>query len=176
MNQQPEASYYSQQTKRLNFVKITKDHCALWEPFFNDNPTLRFVGLENATTSPIETAKGWLEKQIERMNSREFGQLAVYEKESNQFVGVGGIITREINGKPEYEITYSLLSQFWGKGYATELAMHFKDYAFEQMKIKSVISIIHIENEASINVALKNGMKKDIELTFMDMPVCIYRA
>ena len=174
--QKPAQNYYSLQSNRLTFRSFKEGDIQLWETFFENNPTLRFLGMGHLKTSNKEKATSWVGRQIEREENGAFGQLAVLEKESNRFVGVGGIIERDLDGVQEFEITYSFLPEVWGKGYATELAIFFKNYAFEHINPPSVISIIHTENKASMNVARKNGMKKSGETTFMEMPVYIFRA
>lgn len=48
---------------------------------------------------------------------------------------------------------------FWHKGYATEAAIACKEYAFTKIGAGEVCSIIRDTNQASQNVALRNGMK-----------------
>ncbi len=90
-------------------------------------------------------------------------------------IGLGGIIEPELYDKVEFEITYSLLPSAWGNGYARELAKHFIDYAEANIETKSVISMIHPENDASIKVAFANGLKLDGKAKFMGIPVEVYR-
>ena len=75
----------------------------------------------------------------------------------------------------EYEVTYSIIPRYWGKGYATELAQHFRDFARENIPAKSVISMIHPENMASIKVAENNKMTLDGEYIIFNMNVLVYR-
>ncbi|MBL4862493.1 MAG: GNAT family N-acetyltransferase [Crocinitomicaceae bacterium] len=172
----PLKDYYNQDSERLFFRPLTLDDIKTWQPFFIDNPTLRFLGVsEFEHLSAIEKASNWIGRQVDRQANNAFGQLAVISKESDTFLGVGGIIARDIDGVDEFEITYSLLPGAWGKGYATELAIHFKNYAFERIDTPTVVSIIHRENLASKNVARKNGMKISAEYSFLDMPVYIFR-
>ena len=172
----PTDNYYHVETERLKFISLKKEHCALWEPFFVNNPTERFLGFEGSTKSNAEKAEFWINKQIDRENNQEYGQLAIIEKSSGKFVGLAGIIPREINGHEEFEVTYSLLQNHWGKGFATEAARFFKEFILANGIGSSAISIIHIENEASINVAAKNDMAPTLTLEFMEMPVVIYRS
>ena len=171
----PTEEYYLLESSRLRFIPLTEKHVPLWALFFENNPTERFLGFEGSIKSAFEKAQFWVEKQMDRQKNGEFGQLAIIEKESGQFIGLGGIITREINKISNYEVTYSLFKEVWGKGFGTETAIFFKDFMFRTTNCTSVISIIHRENEASIHVAEKNGMSISEELTFMDMPVFIFR-
>jgi len=72
------------------------------------------------------------------------------------------------------ELGYRLDQAFWGKGMATEAALAIKNYALNQLKIPTLISIIHHENVASKNVALKIGMKLMKKTTFKDVVVDVY--
>lgn len=169
----PTNEYYNLNSERLSYVPLTSEYVNQWETFFHNNPTERFLGFEGSTKSALEKAQFWIGKQIERKKNGGFGQLAIIEKSTGNFIGLAGIIPREIESKQEYEVSYSLLQNSWGKGYATETAVSFKEFMLT--KCTSVISIIHKENKPSINVAKKNGMSISGETTFMDMPVFVYR-
>ena len=49
-------------------------------------------------------------------------------------------------------------------------------YAHETLKWKSVISLIHPENDASIAVAKANGLQPDGKTTIFNISALIYRA
>ena len=172
----PTEEYYSQQSARLEYRPFHQSDIHLWKSFFVDNPTERFLGPPQLHLSDEEKANNWIGRQIMRQESGEFGQLAVILKENNRLIGVGGIIMRDLDGNQEFEITYSLLPEAWGNGYATEIAVHFKNYVFANIDTPSAISIIHTENEASINVARKNGMEISAESNFMEMPIYVLRV
>ena len=91
------------------------------------------------------------------------GRWAVIEKSTNNFIGWSGLklITDEVNNHTNYyDIGYRFIKKSWGKGYATESAMTVIKYGFEQMSLKEIIGIADIENEGSINVLEKCGLKK----------------
>lgn len=166
-------NYYSQQTERLILRKLTEADIETWAEFFVDNPDGRFVAVD-FSLDKLTSAKNWIDKQLERYANKQFGLLAAIDKATGSFVGMGGILTRELNGKPEFEIAYSLLPAHWGRGYATELAMRMKRYGSENDVSNKFISIIHKENEGSMNVARKNGMTKLRESTFLGMDVFVF--
>lgn len=170
----PKTTYYEQASDRLLFRSLTLDDVPLWTPFFDRDEYMHFLG-QDITKPGNERAFVWIERQIKRKTDCTYGQLAVIERATGKFIGVGGIIHRELYGKDELEITYSLLPEFWGKGYARELAKNFIDYAQEHIQVNSVISMIHPDNEASVKVALANGLKYDGKAKFMKIPVHVYR-
>ena len=177
----PLKSYYSLNSERLLFRPIVGRDVDLWLPFFDNNSTLHFLGMTSSYfkgLSDVEKCSKWLGRQIEREKNQVYGQLAVIEKSSNKFIGVAGLIYRnEMGIENELEVTYSLLPKYHGKGYGTEAATLFKNFAFNEIGLDSVISIIHQENDASKNVARKNGMSMEFEIPdYMGMPVYVFRA
>jgi [ribosomal protein S5]-alanine N-acetyltransferase len=165
--------YYNQETERLILRKLTEDDTEAWAEFFVDNPDGRFVAVD-FSLDKLTSSKFWMEKQLARYANSRFGHLAAIEKASGNLVGQGGIIEREMEGRTEYEIGYSILPKFWGKGYATEIAQHIKKFGLENNISDKFISIIHKENEASMNVARKNGMANLYESEYLGMPVFIF--
>ncbi len=180
MHPQVPEKYYQQESERLEFRELTESDVKKWLPFFKDTASLRFLGMGTDAFKDLsdwERAEKWIHRQIERKNNHQYGQLATIEKTTGKLIGVSGLILREeedVHG--EIEVTYSLLPEARGNGFATELAIHFKQWAFENTDRESVISIIHMENTASINVARKNGMLPDNALQFMGMPVHVFRV
>ena len=167
----PKEDYYNLESERLASRALTQADIEPWSHFFNDNPTERFLGGPLLGKDAMAKSTMWVEKQIWRMNEKIFGQLAIVEKESGRFIGLGGLIARDDN---EFEVTYSFFPDSWGKGYGTELAIYFKEYAFANIDVPYVVSMIHKENEASMNVARKNGMEIMRETEFLEMPIYVF--
>ena len=173
----PNEDYYQQESSRLKYVPIAKEDILEWAKFFNNNPTERFLGFENSDKTAVEKAEFWIDRQLLRMDENHFGQLKILHKETGELMGIGGVIMREFEDLYEYEITYTLMPQFWGVGYGTELAIHFTEYMFSYPACSNVISIIHHENEASINVAQKNSMSAYRHIDdYIGMKVVIFRV
>ncbi len=170
----PTPNYYEQASDRLLFRSLTPDDIPLWIPFFDRDDYMRFLGQDVNEPAAVRS-QVWIDRQIQRQAEGQYGQLAIIEKASGKFIGLGGIIHRELYDKDELEITYSLLPEFWGKGYARELAKHFMDYAKATNEVTSVISMIHPENEASKKVAFANGLVLSGTAKFLGIPVEIYR-
>ena len=166
-------SYFNQETERLKFRKLTREDIPTWTKFFLDNDRLRFLGIDLSKT-PESHSTEWIERQLKRYVTEGLGHLAVELKETNEFIGVGGIIPRELESKIELEIAYSLIPEYWKKGYGTELAIQLKEFGFKNIKPKRFVSIIDKENSDSINVAVKNGMKVLFETNYLGMDVQVF--
>lgn len=107
-----------------------------------------------------EEVRQWLERQIARYKMWHFRLWAVVLKESDRFIGQCGLTMQPWKNEEVLEIGYLFERQFWHQGFATEAAVACKKYAFEKWKAQEVCSIIRDNNEASIRVALRNGMHK----------------
>ncbi len=58
-------------------------------------------------------------------------------------------------------IGYFLDRDFWGHGYATEVAKALLDYGFKQLDLNRIWAWCDVENSASIHVLEKIGMKQE---------------
>lgn len=175
-----EQYYQTLESERLLFRPFEDSDLQLWEPFFHETAVLGFVGMLSGkypSMTTQEKANSWIGKQVERQKNGTLGQLAIVEKSSGKFIGVGGIIARtdEITDG-EWEITYALLPEYRGKGYATEQSKFFKNWAFENTSKDSLISIVQVDNVASQNVAEKNGMSSEKEMVYFEMNVRLNRV
>lgn len=166
-------SYFNQESERLLFRPLTKEDIPGWIEFFIDNENLRFFGFDPEKTVE-ELSEGWILKQLDRYETEGWGLLAAIEKESGKFIGMTGIIPRELDGNTYYEIAYSYKPPFWGKGYATEAALQMKKHANQFLKNEQLISIIDKENYRSIRVAQKNEMEILFETVYYEMDVFVF--
>jgi len=166
--------YFSQESERLIFRKLTKEDIPSWVEFFVDNDRLHFLGIKDWSKSKEVLAKDWIMGQLDRYEKQGLGHLAVEIKESGEFIGMGGLLPRDLNGKKEYEVSYALKPRFWKKGYGTEIAKQMKAFGVKNIHTDRFISIIETQNKDSINVAQKNGMFALFKTEFMGMKVTIY--
>src|SRR5690606_8601635 len=95
--------------------------------------------------------------------------------ETGRLIGHCGLLVQIVDNITELEIGYSLLPEFWKKGYATEAAGKCMGFAFENNFSDSLISIISLTNTPSQKVAIKNGMKIEKQTTYNDNKVYIFR-
>lgn len=163
-------NYFNQESTRLKFRKVTLEDIPNWAEFFVNNDGLKYVGI-NSVESKEKVAERWIEGALRRYVNQEFGFLAVELKDSGDFIGLGGFLIWELNGRKEHEIAFSLIPKYWGNGYATEIA---QDYGFKNIHTDRFISIIHVDNIASIRVAQKNGMQVLFNTEFHGMNVDVY--
>jgi len=162
------------ETERLRIRPLQESDIKAWAKFFEGNESLKFFAFDPNQPAE-EKARKWIEKQLWRYKENQFGHLALTDKQSGNLIGQCGLLLQEVDGKPEIEIGYHVLPEFWGKGLATEAAKALKQFAWDNAVSDSLISIIHVDNIRSQRVAEKNGMQRTIKTEFQGKPVYIYR-
>jgi RimJ/RimL family protein N-acetyltransferase len=141
--------------------------------FFEDKEAVRFIP-DYGVTDSKQRAKNWIEKQLKRYEEKRGGLQALFHKETNEFIGQCGLLIQEVDGPLVIEIGYHIFKKHWGQGYATEAAIAFKNYAFENNITSRLVSLINIENYASQRVAEKNGMTIEKQTRFLEQDIYIY--
>ena len=164
------------ETERLYFRPLSHEDVPAWTTFFINNPNLHFVGVTDQKAPELQSEL-WIDRQIKRYDETGVGILAACHKQSHRLVGNAGIIWRDdILGKPEFEIGYSVIPELWGQGLASEMAIALKQYFIHQQISNRVVSIIHIDNVGSQQVALKNGMSRGPQFEFLSSPCYLYQC
>lgn len=164
---------HGQQTTRLNFRSVLESDYDDWIKFFED-PRASVHWIEEQESAAI-ACKNWYQKQFWRYSNNMGGMNALIEKSSGRLIGHCGLLVQTVDGRPELEIGYSLLPEFWGMGYASEAAIRCKNFAFENNLAESLISIISLTNLPSQKVAIKNGMIIEKETIYKENKVFIFR-
>jgi ribosomal-protein-alanine N-acetyltransferase len=83
-------------------------------------------------------------------------ELAVEETASGRVIGACDLSLIERN---VVDLGYMLGLDDWGKGYATEISLALIDAAFEGLRAERIISTVDVNNQASIRVLEKIGMR-----------------
>ncbi len=148
------------ETKRLILRKMTMEDLDDLLRIFSDPKVMRSFG---GILFDRERMKQWLLRNLDHQTRYGYGLFSVILKANGELVGDCGLEHIEVEGSPEVEIGYDFLSAYWGQGLATEAAGAVRDYAFDQLGLHRVISLIRPENLASIRVAEKIGMVKEKE-------------
>jgi carbohydrate kinase (thermoresistant glucokinase family) len=104
-----------------------------------------------------------------------FGYWMASHAETRDFVGRGGLRRVVIAGIPEVEIGYALMPEYWGQGYATELARECARIAFEVLGRDDVVAFTLPTNQRSRAVMERLGMTFEREMIWMNLPHVLYR-
>ncbi|HEY7207514.1 MAG TPA: GNAT family N-acetyltransferase [Gaiellaceae bacterium] len=152
--------------------------------YVSDPEAMRFIG--DGRTGGAEVARQSLERFHRRWAADGFGQFAVERREDGRFLGRVGLLvwdprtwepsTRaEAGDDAEVELGWTLIRAAWGNGYATEAARAARDWAYENVELRRLVSFVHPENTRSIAVAERLGARIEGEaLVHGSMPVVVY--
>lgn len=91
----------------------------------------------------------------ENKKHEDFGQYKVFERNTNEFIGLGGLSIS--NDLAEVDLEYLLLPEYWRKGYGSEIAEVLLKKTEELKSIKKVTATIDPNNIGSRKILLKNG-------------------
>lgn len=100
---------------------------------------------------------------------RGYGFAALEVKESGACIGFAGLQpTGPIPPRPEgaAEIGWRLAPEFWGKGYVTEAGEAWLRFGFESLGLDEIVSFAVRDNQPSIAVMHRLGMRHEPENDF----------
>ena len=96
-------------------------------------------------------------------DNRGFGLFATELKADKKFIGFIGlhVASFQAHFTPCVEIGWRIAAPYWGKGLATEGSREVVRYAFEWLRLESLVSFTVPENVASRRLMEKLGMTRD---------------
>ena len=158
------------ETKRLILRKPRLDDWKDIHDYYSDPE-----GVKYTTRRPLDESESWqkLAALAGHWTLRGYGSYVLEEKDLDRVIGIAGLDYP--NDWPEPEIQWALSRKFWGKGYASEAARAVKEMAVNYLPALSLISLIHPENQNSINLAKSLGAFFEREYYFRDDNWHIYR-
>ncbi|HMV80499.1 MAG TPA: GNAT family N-acetyltransferase [Leptospiraceae bacterium] len=123
-----------------------------------------------------DDSRQWILRQNLRYDAYGTGLWIASDKKTEKPVGQMGLVFQTLSFGTELEIAYLLSPEYFKTGYAAEAAKCLKEFAFQKMGRKFVISIIRPENKESRKVAERNGMSVWMEERFHGFSHLVYRA
>jgi ribosomal-protein-alanine N-acetyltransferase len=146
-----------EKTERLEFRLVTKEDYDVWFPLFKEHTVTKFLGMPDGL-SQTEQCNYWFKKAFHRYENNLGGMNALIDKQTGDFIGQAGLLIQTVEDEERFEVGYSILPEFWRKGYAQEAAIKCRDFNFEHEFSNNLISMMHVDNIGSEIVAIKNGM------------------
>ena len=144
------------QTERLNLRELTLDDAPFILTLLNEPSFLRFIGDKKVRT--LEAARQYLlNGPVASYAHHGFGLNLVELNDSHTPIGICGLLKRE--ELPDPDIGFAFLPDFWGKGFAYEAAVAVMNDARERLKLNRVLAIVNPDNDASIKLLERLGMK-----------------
>lgn len=82
----------------------------------------------------------------------------VREKHTNDFIGLVSL-DQHHDGGGNLEISYQLLPNWWGAGYATEVVQEIISFAVNELNLQKVVAETQTANQSSCRLLEKLGME-----------------
>ena len=137
-----------------------------------------FSDAEHMTWYPapfgIEETRGWIDRRFEEYREDGFGLWIVEDRATGAFLGTAGPAVRIVDETRHIEIGWHTRPGRKGEGIAPEAGAAACDWAFENLDVDHLISIVRPENVASGRVAEKIGMHVDHETDYKGLWHRIY--
>jgi ribosomal-protein-alanine N-acetyltransferase len=134
-----------------------------------DPEVIRYTG--DPPFVSVEAARTFIQ-DYDAYAKHGIGRWAVIEEATGDFVGFCGLKKHEDG---EVDLGYRLRRDRWGRGYATEAAQRCIEYAFKELKLKSLIGRVAKDNHSSIRVLEKLGFEREADVSCESLPGWRYR-
>lgn len=144
------------ETERLVLRRLSTHDAEFILGLLNEPSFLRYIGDRGVRT--IEDARAYIAKgPIDSYDRHGFGLFLVSRKEDGAPIGMCGLLRRD--ALPDVDVGFAFRPAFWGQGYAFESAAAVLSYGREVLGLGRIVAITSPENEGSIRVLTKLGMR-----------------
>jgi RimJ/RimL family protein N-acetyltransferase len=150
------------ETARLRLRSMQPDDVDSLLAIFADPKVMASFGVP-----PFDRAQmtQWVQRNLDHQVRHGYGLFSVLLKTDGLLIGDCGLEWMEVDGAPAAELGYDFRSDYWNQGYATEAAGAVRGYAFGQLRLPRLTSLIRVGNIPSQRVAEKIGMRYTDEIT-----------
>lgn len=146
-------------TERLVLREFTDADWRAVYAYQNDPRYLEYYEWEHRSEQDV---KAFIQRFIaqQQESPRIKYQLAIVLPNSNQVIGNAGIRKPHVKSY-HAELGYELDARQWNNGYATEAAGAMLKFAFEQLRLHRVSARVIANNQNSVRVLEKLGMRQE---------------
>lgn len=156
-------------TSRLCLQPLTEDKCQEWFNLSQDNGLTSFQ-ISNYKMPSTEVARQWIQEKNEYLARNGIGIIGIFLKHGNILIGICALKYLDEEKSSPIEIMYRLSQDYWGQGYATEVAQGLIRFATAELKLKTLVATVDEKNIPSEKILIKLGFifKKTIKILNFD--------
>ena len=152
------AGFTRLETERLILRRFADSDLAPFLAYRNDPEVARYQAWESCTESAAAAMIEEL-KVLQPGSPGEWFQFATELKETGALIGDCALKVEQ-DGR-QAEVGFTLAREHQGKGYAQEAVSRLLDYAFGDLGLHRVVAITDRENEPSIALLERIGMRRE---------------
>jgi RimJ/RimL family protein N-acetyltransferase len=123
---------------------------------YGDPDVMRFI--PGGVVADEPAVRSLLERYVEAHRRLGFSSWAVVERNTGRAIGDAGFGVFGPTG--EIELGYTLARDSWGHGFAAEAAGACLGAGLEQLRVERIIAVVDAENERSLRVPERIGMRR----------------
>ena len=161
------------ETERLILRKLTMEDAGFILDLLNQPSFIQYIGDRGVRN--LEDAKRYIEAgAITSYERNGFGLYLTVLKGSEIPIGLCGLVKRD--SLKDVDVGFAFLPQYWLKGYAFESASAVLAYARNTLGLKRILGIATPDNQGSIRVLEKIGLKfeKMVRLSADDVELQLF--
>lgn len=144
------------ETVRLRLRPFDLADRAFIVTLLNEEGFLRYIG-DKGVRNEADAVEYLQSGPIRSYSNNGFGLLLVEDASTGEPLGMCGLILRP--DQPHPDIGYAFLKAEHGKGFAAEAAQAVLDHAQHALKIDTLLAFVAPENDRSIRLLEKLGMR-----------------
>lgn len=153
------------ETERLVIRQLTIADTDFILALLNEPSFLRYIG-DKGVRSDDDARQYILNGPVDSYRRNGFGLYLVQLKETQTSIGICGLIKRE--ALEHVDIGFAFLPEFWNRGFAFESAAAVMNYGRDVLHLDRIVAITDPDNEASINLLHRLGLKFERVVTLSD--------
>ncbi|KAB8320872.1 GNAT family N-acetyltransferase [Tolypothrix campylonemoides VB511288] len=150
------------ETNRTMVRKWTPSDISTYYFLRSDPLIMKFIG--EPLRDKRQAEEFLISRTIADYSKHRYGRYAVVLKASGDVIGNTGPLYLKDLGRNDLAI--SLLPQYWGLGYGTEILKECVRYAFEKLALPELIGLVDPLNVASSKLLIKIGMIYSGKITY----------
>lgn len=154
------------QSPRLTLREFQPEDYHLFSSVFSNPAVMQYAYMDCITNE--DAMLSFFNKVMENniaTQKRANYEFAVFLSETKEFIGFADVEIKYHHTKAKHgEIGYFLLPQYWGRGFAVEIAQTLIEQCFEQLNLHKVVASCNADNYASEKVMKKVGMIREGKL------------
>jgi RimJ/RimL family protein N-acetyltransferase len=168
------------ETERLVLRKPRHDDAQDLLEFVGDPDVMRWLGGE---TGDLAAAVATIERWLAHWEQNGIGHFSV--EHEGRVIGRVGFLAWDADGwkvssyadaaEPVTELGWAIARRHWGHGYATEAAQTLRTWAYDDVGLEHVISLIDPNNQRSMRVAEKLAATRGETVAIDGKPIVVWQ-
>lgn len=161
-------------TARLQATRITGEDVDVLRRLYRDPEVMRTLSADGSIMDEAAIRER-VAYTVEHWTRHGFGWWIFRDRDGGGFVGRGGLTFYRIDDRDVVGLSYAVISESWGRGFATEMAAASLRIGFDRLGLAEIGSWTLPVNRASRRVMEKLGFAPIEDFAFAGLPHRRYR-